>query len=249
MKKILYIEDDKDQLSAFTRFIDKQKFIVLTESDPLKAIEVIIAQKPDLILLDIIMNNLSGLDILEQIRADKTIRDIPVIFLTNQTGEELAKDARRLGALTIWEKTKISPKTIAEKSDSYLREGEKNSKRILMIDDDQIATDMYSKKLVSYGFTVFVEHDPTLAYKRIIETNPDLVLLDIMMPKMNGAQVLAQIRSHEDMRYLPIVVLSSVADFDEIEPMKSAGGYTALWNKVNLVPSTLVLKIRDMLGV
>lgn len=249
MKKILYIDDNEVQIKSFTRSIDKQKFEVITETDPTKAIEVIKAQKPDLILLDIIMDHISGIEILEQIRKDESISDTPVIFLTNQTTDEVAKDASKLSALNIWEKTVVTPTELALRSGNYLRDGISESKKILLIDDESAMTEMYSRKLKHSGFDVYTTNDPKKAMAKALETKPDLILLDIMMPNMDGALVLKQIRSDQNLAKIPIVVLSNAIDLEQANNIKAVGGLAGMWDKSHLLPSTLALKVREMLSV
>ena len=249
MKKILYIDDDQDQILSFTRFIDKSKFQVVSETDALKALEVIKREKPDLILLDIIMNDMSGTEILQKMREDEEIRDIPVVFLTNSDPADVAKQADKLAALNVWEKTKVTPKLVAQKTDNYLRDTPKNGKKILLIDDDQFTTDLYGRKFERAGFEVFIERDPSKGAAKVEEVKPDLVLLDIIMPPMHGADVLKQIRKNPATKDTLVVVLSnSVDEPDDVAPFKDLG-VKAMWSKVYDVPSTIALKCRELLGV
>lgn len=116
-KKILIIEDDELLLEMYKEKLKLEGFRVSTASDGRKAL-VRIKSGADLILLDILMPELNGFEVLKRIKADKTVADTPVIVLTNIGGESLDKDrnlALSLGATDYMIKALNTPEQVVEK--------------------------------------------------------------------------------------------------------------------------------------
>lgn len=93
-------------------------------------------------------------------------------------------------------------------------------KRILVVDDEIGFTRLVSLNL-AYQYFVRVENSPEQALAAALEFKPDLILLDVMMPKMDGGELASQIRSHADLKDVPIVFLTAAAARGEVS---SRGG-------------------------
>jgi two-component system, OmpR family, response regulator VicR len=81
-------------------------------------------------------------------------------------------------------------------------------KKIVVVEDQQVLANIYRTKLTAEGYQVEVATDGDQGLELIKRTRPDLVLLDLMLPKMNGMQVLKTLRSFPDFQTLPIIVFS-----------------------------------------
>jgi DNA-binding response OmpR family regulator len=91
-------------------------------------------------------------------------------------------------------------------------------KRILIVEDDQIIARMYSKVFSYNGFEVSIAHDGVEGWKKIKKVNPDLVILDVMMPKMNGLELLKKIKTNKKTAKIKILMLTNLGiqqDIDE----------------------------------
>jgi Response regulator containing CheY-like receiver, AAA-type ATPase, and DNA-binding domains len=85
-------------------------------------------------------------------------------------------------------------------------------KRILVVDDDPDLVESISMKLESEGFRVDKAYDGVEAMEHIQATRPDLVILDVMMPRKNGYQLCDELKQSDDYRDIPVVLLTAVAD-------------------------------------
>ncbi|OHA68823.1 MAG: hypothetical protein A3J68_02335, partial [Candidatus Wildermuthbacteria bacterium RIFCSPHIGHO2_02_FULL_48_16] len=94
---------------------------------------------------------------------------------------------------------------------------------ILLIEDDPLLIDIYSTKLKESGFEVTVAEDGEKGLKSLEGTMPDLVLLDIVLPKQNGWEVLSKIRQNDRFKDLKVVLLSNLGQKEEIEKGLSLG--------------------------
>ncbi|SHE43836.1 response regulator [Chryseobacterium takakiae] len=121
-----------------------------------------------------------------------------------------------------------------------------NSKKIMVCDDDQGILDVLQMLLESEGFTVFTEINSTNLIKQIHIDKPDLILLDLWMPLLSGDQVLKAIRSTQEIKDLPVIVLSASVDGDDIAADAGASDFVAkpfdLDDIVSKINGLLVLK-------
>jgi len=109
-------------------------------------------------------------------------------------------------------------------------------KNILIVEDDELITQMYMASLASAAFHVELQKDGQAGWEAMQKYVPDLIILDFMMPKLNGIEVLKKIRADERLKNVPVVIMSSLmADADKQRALDA--GATAYWvkNEVNMV--------------
>lgn len=118
---------------------------------------------------------------------------------------------------------------------------------ILLVEDDHFVSDIYKRKLASDGYEVLFAPDGREALKALEGTIPDLVLLDIMMPFVDGMEVLQKMKEDERWKNIPVVMLTNLAEKDNIEKSIAMGadGYVI---KAHFTPSEVVQKIKTVLG-
>ena len=120
--------------------------------------------------------------------------------------------------------------------------------KILLADDDPLMVRMYQKKLENDGYEVAVADDGDTALIKIKEFKPDLILLDIMMPKINGLQVLAKLKADPETCNLPVILLTNVHGSDEDINQGLELGAVAYLVKANNRPKVVVEKVKEILG-
>ena len=122
------------------------------------------------------------------------------------------------------------------------------TKKILLIEDDQMIVRLYEHKLVKDGFAVTVAFNGEEGLAALAKDRPDIVLLDIMMPKMNGLEALGRIKSDPQYKDLPAVILTNLGDrSDDIEHCKKLGA-DDYWVKVNINIEELAGNINKILA-
>jgi len=127
MKKILLVDDEVDILEFLKYNLEQEKFDVLVSSNGKDALKKI-SQNPDLIVLDIMMPEMDGFELYQQIKQNKEYRDIPIIFLTAKSGETDEIKGLDLGASDYIQKP-ISPKKLIARIKSNLRKSEQSEKK------------------------------------------------------------------------------------------------------------------------
>lgn len=120
-------------------------------------------------------------------------------------------------------------------------------KKLLIIEDDRIIGSIYSKKFAVEGFNVEVAEDGQTGLERITGFRPDIVLLDLMLPKLNGLDILARVRAMPEFQRLPIIVFSNAYMSTVIDAAWKAGATTVL-TKSNTSPKKLTETIHELLA-
>ncbi|MFM8470115.1 MAG: response regulator [Limisphaerales bacterium] len=120
-------------------------------------------------------------------------------------------------------------------------------KKLLIIEDDRIIGNIYSKKFAGEGFDVEVAEDGQTGLDRISGFRPDIVLLDLMLPKLNGLDILTRVRANPELARLPIIVFSNAYMTSVIDAAWQAGATTVL-TKANTSPKKLTETIAELLA-
>ncbi len=119
--------------------------------------------------------------------------------------------------------------------------------KILLIEDDPFLLSMYSTKFTMEKFQVVSAEDGEKGLKTAKEVNPSIILLDILMPKMNGFEVLEELKKDKSTASIPVILLTNLNQKDEIERGMSMGADDYLI-KAHFMPSEVVEKIKKVLN-
>lgn len=118
--------------------------------------------------------------------------------------------------------------------------------KILLIEDEKMLADMYETKFENEGYDIRKALDGETGLKMAFEDKPDLILLDIIMPKLDGFSVLRSLKEDSKTKDVPIVLLTNLGQDEDVKKGKSMGavGYLV---KANLTPAEVVNKVKDYL--
>jgi len=116
-------------------------------------------------------------------------------------------------------------------------------KKILLVEDDPFLIDIYGTKLKSSGFEVEVASNGDQCFSKIKEKNFDLIILDIVLPQMDGWEILRKIKTTEGMKHLPVIILSNLSQRAEVEKGLNLGAIKYLI-KAHYTPSEVVDEIK-----
>lgn len=120
--------------------------------------------------------------------------------------------------------------------------------KILIVDDDQLLVRMYQKKLENDGYIVVTAQDGKDALEKLAEFIPDLILLDIMMPELNGLELLKKLKVEEKTKDIPVILLTNVGASEEDSQRGLELGAVAYIVKASNRPSVVVAKIKEILA-
>ncbi|OHA74094.1 MAG: hypothetical protein A2940_00375 [Candidatus Wildermuthbacteria bacterium RIFCSPLOWO2_01_FULL_48_29] len=120
-------------------------------------------------------------------------------------------------------------------------------KKILLVEDDPLLIDIYTTKLQQSGFDVKAVEHGEKAVEEIREEKPDIVLLDIVLPHMDGWDILQQMQTAADLKHIPVVILSNLGQKEEIEKGLRLGAAQYLI-KAHYTPSQIVEEVVKLIG-
>jgi len=202
-KTILVVDDEANIRRFLKHELTNSGYRVLEASGGKEAIDLAREHHPDLITLDIMMPDISGLDVTAVLKNDPDTKDIPILVLS--VVEEKEK-AYKLGANDFVTKP-FTIKALTDKINRLLRDAQKT---ILVVDDDKSLVKSLKYRLEKRGFFIYAAHDGKEALEMVKGHLPDLVLLDIVMPEMDGYEVMKALKRKPDTAQIPIVVMTGV---------------------------------------
>ena len=246
--KVLVVDDSITIRHGMKELLSKDYDVSLVQSG-LSAIQMIILNKPDLVLLDYEMPVCDGQQILAMLRSEKEFADTPVVFLTSKTDQESVRKVVSLkpeGYLSkylklsdikqkiddYFERKKVNGKIVnidntIFKNKEYLTIEKKQHKndgiqkpKVLVV-DDSITVRQSIKNLLHNNYDVSLVQSVLSAIASITLDKPDLILLDYEMPVCNGQQMLAMLRSEEEFADIPVIFLTAKTDQESVRRVVS----------------------------
>lgn len=201
--KILVIDDDINFLDLIDRRLTKEGYLVFTANNGQSGLNKANKLIPDIIILDIVMPDMDGWTVYKKLKKTPLLSQIPVIIVTIGDYEKMAKD---FGVVDFLAKP-IKWKTLNVILSKYKIISK--SKHILVIDDDSATRIILRKMLVKDGWRVDEAENGKVAFDRIKKEKPELILLDLLMPVMDGFKFLKVIKAEHSLIDIPIIVITS----------------------------------------
>ena len=118
--------------------------------------------------------------------------------------------------------------------------------KILLIEDDKMLLEMYTAKFTREGFEISTAENGSDGLKMVREIKPDMVLLDIIMPKLDGFATLKEIRKDENIKDVPVILLTNLGQDQDIKKGKDLGA-DDYFVKANHTPTEIVEKVQELL--
>ncbi len=118
---------------------------------------------------------------------------------------------------------------------------QKEPKKILVVEDEKILSDILRDSLENAGFTVIVASDGQEGLAMALDQKPDFILLDILMPKKDGLSMLQDLRATEQGRTVPVMMLTNLSDIEDVNQALATGAYAYIiksdWDMADVVVS------------
>jgi CheY-like chemotaxis protein len=200
---VLIIDDDKATHDLLERDFSAQGYEVLHALGGREGLKVAKATRPDLITLDIIMPDLDGWSVLKALKDAPELREIPVVLVTIMGDRDLGF---ALGAADFI--TKPFERERLVQAVNRHRRGD-GAAKVLVADDDPKSRDVLRRTLTREGWTVAEAANGREALDHLERGRPALILLDLMMPEMDGFEVLERMRRSEAWRDIPVIVVTA----------------------------------------
>ena len=207
--RVLVIDDDPTVRELMERFLTKEGFSVLTAANGVDGLRQAREARPAAITLDVLMPDLDGWTVLAALKGDPELADIPVIFVT-------IIDERTRGYSLGATDYMLKPVDRGRLAQVLKRIcGDSPSRLILLVEDDETTRTVTRHALERDGWSVTQAENGRVALARVAEARPDAILLDLMMPEMDGFEFLAELRRHATWREIPVLVLTALDLTDE----------------------------------
>jgi PAS domain S-box-containing protein len=200
-RTVLVIDDDHDSRILMTHYLEDLGCNVLTAGSAGDGFQQARGFRPDLITLDLMMPGVTGWEALRELKEEPELRDIPVLIVS-MLAEEGERSAL-LGAVDVLTKP-IEKERLFEAIERNL--DDTRHRRILVVEDDPDARTVLQEYLEAAGMTVVLAENGHEGQERLREEIPDAILLDLVMPVMDGTTFLK--RLHEEKRYrgIPVII-------------------------------------------
>jgi len=208
--RVLIIDDDPMACDLQQRHLSKHEFEVCCANSGEEGIRMINESLPDVILLDVMLGDMNGWQVLTYIKNQTSLVHIPVIMLT-MVDEK--KTAFSLGATAYLTKP-IDWDDLATTINKCVRKA--GQKSILVIDDDADARKLARLVLENEGYSIIEAENGYLGLLRLAERKPSVILLDLLMPNMNGHEFLNELELNDQWADIPVIALTAM-ELDENE--------------------------------
>ena len=119
--------------------------------------------------------------------------------------------------------------------------------KVLIVEDDQMLGDMYGSKFQAEGFTVLRANDGVEGLKLVEVEKPDAILLDVIMPKLDGFATLEKLKANTATAMIPVIMLTNLGQDEDIKKGKELGA-ADYFVKANQTPSEIVAKVKSLIG-
>lgn len=237
---VLVIDDDPAVLDLMTRFLSKEGFRVETTSDGEQGLTLARQVHPDVITLDVVMPKVDGWSVLSAIKADPELAHIPVIMLTIVDNKNIGY---ALGAADYMTKP-IDRERLA----GILRRYQKDAQpgRVLVIEDDESLRTLIRVVLEREGWTVSEAANGKEGLERVSESPPALILLDLMMPEMDGFEFVEELHRRNEWRAIPVLVITA-KDITEEDRQRLHGYVERILEKGAYSREELLSEVRDLM--
>lgn len=299
-KKILIVEDDAVLRDVLKEKLLQKGYVVSTVGDGEQAMQTIQYDKPDLMLLDILMPRKGGMEVMEEMHNDPNLSTIPVIVISNSGQPVEIRRAKELGAREFLIKAVFDPKEVIEKVKKILggsnegsvatgrgnrtasivenddvndeiiqvveldEEEVKNDafvtkktptdttkrggmQKILIVEDDKFLRELFVRKMFNAGFDVDSAVDADQAFNVLSNKKPEIILLDLILPGLDGFGILAKLKADNNLKDIPVIVISNLGQKEEMDRAMSLGAVDFLI-KANYTLDEIINRILTILA-
>jgi signal transduction histidine kinase/DNA-binding response OmpR family regulator/HAMP domain-containing protein len=240
-QRALVIDDEATSREILRQILMREGFNVVTAENGLRGIELAREMRPSVITLDVLMPGLDGWSTLQQLKRDPELQDIPVIMVTIVDEENQAYALGAAGYLTkpVNRECLLRALAACRTNDVY--------SRVLVVEDDPHTRGWLARILREDGWEVAEAENGRVALDRLPLVKPDIILLDLMMPEMDGFEFVDEIHRNEQTRHIPLIVLTA-ADVDEEAQRRLSGGIRRILRKRLGGRDEVIATLRDVIA-
>ncbi|MCL7938239.1 MAG: GAF domain-containing protein [marine benthic group bacterium] len=236
---ILTIDDDPEARSLLRRILERESFRVVGAASGSEGLRMARAGRPDCITLDVMMPGMDGWEVLTELKRDPELADIPVVMLS-------ILDERNLG-FSLGASDYLTKPVDRDRLRDVLSRFTDGSDRaeVLIVEDDPGTRESLRRTFEREGWATHTAEHGRAALERLDGLRPTLILLDLMMPEMDGFEFLESLRALPGGAEIPVVVLTAM-DLSPEDRARLNGGVERVVSKGGGPPDGLVAELRRL---
>jgi CheY-like chemotaxis protein/anti-sigma regulatory factor (Ser/Thr protein kinase) len=238
---VLVIDDDPSARDLTRRILTKEGYDILEAPDGETGLRIASEQHPDLITLDVLMPGLDGWAVLTRLKANPDLATIPVVLLSVVEDRNMGF---ALGATEYLTKPIDRKRLVTILKDYVPSDG---GAPVLVVEDDEPTRTLLRRALQKVGRKVMEAENGRIALNRIADQRPSLILLDLMMPDMDGFEFLDALREDHDRRGIPVIVITAKTLTEE-DRQRLNGGVQSVVQKRTLDQDELLAQVRALVA-
>jgi PAS domain S-box-containing protein len=237
---VLVIDDDPSVRDLVKRSLSKEGLSVITAASGEEGLELARKYRPDVITLDVQMPGMDGWAVLKTLKSDPALREIAVVMMTNIDEKSTGYS---LGAAEYMTKP-IDRDRLIDVLKKF--RDKSNTRPVLVVEDDGAIREIVRRALSQEGLRVLEAANGREALERLEESPPSLILLDLMMPELDGFGFIDELRRREEWSKIPVVVLTA-KDISNEERTRLSGYTTAVLLKTGQTQDALIREMRELI--
>lgn len=266
MPSVILVEDDPMIGEIYQRKFSSAGFDIAIATSGKECLDKMREKKYDLALLDVVLPEMNGFEILKEIKTSgKYDLGTKVFIFSNLSSKEDYDKAIEMGADGYIPKTQFNPSELIDEIRRMInefKEQEKNEmrrsgiyvggnenekkKRILFIEDEKAFVEIFCRKLRDEGYEVKSAENGAWGLKDALNKDFDLIITDMMMPAMTGPEIISKLKAEEKTKNIPIIVISASSTDEAIRSVRDFGIADFLI-KTRIVPSDLSRRVDELL--
>ncbi len=234
-EKILLIESETVFADKLADMLRKDGYVVYVEKEGAAGLKAIYDLMPHLIMVDVVLPGMDGYQILEKKAAEPLLTKIPVFLLSTQG---VPINIQRIPQGSVKEyilDLHADPVQICTKVDALFGHpadavsgtaataSSSAKKKVMWVEDDKLIGSILARKLISFGFDLTHARDGDEAIKMLSEVDPDVIILDLLVPGIGGFDVLQRIKATPRLAKVPVMVLSNLNKQSDIDRVRILG--------------------------
>jgi CheY-like chemotaxis protein/two-component sensor histidine kinase len=239
---VLVAEDEPDTLYIMKKYLNKCGCRVVFARDGTEVLQKAKTYKPIAIVLDLVLPRKTGWDVMSDLKADPETRHIPIVIASVLDNQERGFC---MGAYRYLVKP-VKETDISDVIHQIQWDERKDIKKVLIIDDSMVDADLLARLLPESRYEVLREKDGLAGIATADREHPDLIILDLALPQLDGFHVLDRLKGRDATRSIPVVIYTA-KEVSDSEMLRLRKGAERVLLKNPLEPAKLLKEIADVL--
>jgi CheY-like chemotaxis protein len=216
MAKILLVEDDTIQIELIRKHLEPIGYVILVARNGEEGIRLAQKEKPDLILMDMIMPGMHGLEATIKLKENPLTESIPIMALTIMSSPKFVQECYRAGIVGYLKKP-FDLRVLLESVERVVGKPVRRINKVMLVAGASRLATMIEMKLVRQGYQVKTFAGGKSAVNAMEKDRPDAVFMDASLPEKHLSLVFDKLRQSEALKLLPVVLLSSQLAGEELD--------------------------------